>query len=391
MDVLGRGLAAELGQRLGQNFVVENRAGAGGNLAHEFVAGEKPDGATLLLTSNALVANITLFEGKVRYDPIRSFAPVALVAATPAVIVVRAEGGAADVAALARQARGRGASIGTPGFGNGNHLALVKIQRAQGGDWIHVPYKGAGPAVTGLLGGETDAAIVALPAVASQIQAGKLRALAVLQDQRSAIAPQVPTLTEAGVSIQHDIGWFGLLAPAGTPGATVQRIHRATVDALADERFRAILSKQGLRDPGQHAAGVRRPVAGRRRAVSALAQEHRRQGRVTAASPPPEDAPCHSPRCPRPASITNCSAPRPRRSARPCCCSRPVACARASACGATRTRACRATGRIRRWSWRARAASWPWTSATPACRRRPSPPPTAGTASPPTNWACSIS
>lgn len=250
MDVLGRGLAAELGQRLGQNFVVENRAGAGGNLAHEFVAGEKPDGATLLLTSNALVANITLFEGKVRYDPIRSFAPVALVAATPAVIVVRAEGGAADVAALARQARGRGASIGTPGFGNGNHLALVKIQRAQGGDWIHVPYKGAGPAVTGLLGGETDAAIVALPAVASQIQAGKLRALAVLQDQRSAIAPQVPTLTEAGVSIQHDIGWFGLLAPAGTPGATVQRIHRATVDALADERFRAILSKQGFETLG---------------------------------------------------------------------------------------------------------------------------------------------
>ncbi|MFT4267967.1 MAG: tripartite tricarboxylate transporter substrate binding protein [Xenophilus sp.] len=250
MDVLGRGLAAELGQRLGTNVVVENRAGAGGNLAHELVAGEKPDGHTLLLTSSALVANVTLFEGRVSYDPIRSFAPVSIIASTPAALVVRSDAPVADVAALVRQAHGAGVSVGTPGFGNGNHLALVKLQRAQGGDWVHVPYKGAGPAVVGLLGGETDAAIVALPAALAQVQSGKLRALAVLQERRSSIAPEVPTLAEAGVALTLETGWFGLLAPGGTPTEVVERVHQAVTDALADAGFRAQLGRQGFETVG---------------------------------------------------------------------------------------------------------------------------------------------
>jgi tripartite-type tricarboxylate transporter receptor subunit TctC len=250
MDVLGRGLANELGQRLGAQFVVENRAGAGGNLAHELVAGEKPDGHTLLLTSNALVANVTLFEGRVRYDPVRSFAPVSIVASSPTVIVVRGDAPARDMAALARQARSAGISVGTPGFGNGNHLALVKLERAQGGDWRHIPYKGAGPALVGLLGGETDVAIVALPAAQAHIQAGRLRALAVVQERRSSIAPDVPTLAEAGITIELENGWFGLLAPAGTPQAVVARVHQAVTGALADPEFRAQLARQGFEPVG---------------------------------------------------------------------------------------------------------------------------------------------
>ena len=134
MDALGRGLAQELGNRLGLSFIVENRAGAGGNIATEYVAGEKPDGRTLLLTSNAFVANTTLYEGRVHYDPVRSFAPVSIVATSPAVIVVRGDGAVPDLAALLRLARARGVTVGTPGIGNGNHLALVKMQRAVDGE-----------------------------------------------------------------------------------------------------------------------------------------------------------------------------------------------------------------------------------------------------------------
>ncbi|GAA6118545.1 tripartite tricarboxylate transporter substrate binding protein [Acidovorax sp. FG27] len=251
MDVLGRSLAAELGQRLGTSFVVENRAGAGGNLAHEWVAGERPDGQTLLLTSNALVANVTLFAGRVRYDPQRSFAPVSIVASSPTVVVVHGDAPFRTMGALAAQARsGAGISVGTPGFGNGNHLALVKLHRAQGGDWRHIPYKGAGPALVGLLGGETDAAIVALPAAQAHLQAGRLRALAVVQERRSSLAPEIPTLAEAGITIALDSGWFGLLAPAGTPQAVVERVHGAVTGALADEGFRRQLARQGFEPVG---------------------------------------------------------------------------------------------------------------------------------------------
>lgn len=262
MDVLGRSLATELAQRLGASFVVENRAGAGGNLAHELVAGERPDGHTLLLTSNALVANVTLFEGRVRYDPQRSFVPVSIVASSPTVIVVRSDAKALNMNALAAQARsGAGISVGTPGFGNGNHLALVKLHRAQGGDWRHIPYKGAGPALMGLLSGETDAAIVALPAAQAHLQAGRLRALAVVQERRSSLVPEVPTLAEAGIAIELDNGWFGLLAPTGTPQTVVDRVHGAVISALANDDFRAQLSRQGFEPVGSTSEAFARQLA----------------------------------------------------------------------------------------------------------------------------------
>lgn len=250
MDALGRGLANALGPRLASAFVVENRAGAGGNLAHELVAGERPDGRTLLLTSNALVANVTLFEGRVRYDPVRSFAPVSIVASSPTVVVVREDAPVRGMETLAAKARGDGIDVGTPGFGNGNHLTLVKLQRSQGGDWRHIPYKGAGPALLGLLAGETDAAIVALPAAQPHLRAGKLRALAVVQAQRSGILPDAPTLAESGIHIALENGWFGLLAPAGVAPGVVDRVHRAVAGALEDPAFREQLARQGFEPVG---------------------------------------------------------------------------------------------------------------------------------------------
>jgi tripartite-type tricarboxylate transporter receptor subunit TctC len=248
MDVLGRGLAQALGTRLGTTFVVDNRAGAGGNIATEFVARERADGRTLLLTSNAFVANVTLYAGQVRYDPLRSFTPIGMVATTPAVVVVRVNAPFTDLRTLCAGARDKGISVGTPGHGNGNHLALVRLQAAAGGDWRHIPYKGAGPALAGLLGGETDAAIVALPAATAQLRSGTLRALAVLQADRSAVAPQVPTVAEAGLPVTLDTGWFGLLAPAGTPPEMIERLHQAVTATLADPDYRRMLAKQGF-DP----------------------------------------------------------------------------------------------------------------------------------------------
>ena len=144
--------------------------------------------------------------------------------------------------------------------GNGNHLALVKLHRAQGGDWRHIPYKGAGPALVGLLGGETDAAIVALPAAQPHIQAGRLRALAVVQERRSSLAPDVPTLAQAGITIDLENGWFGLLAPAGTPQAVVDRVQQAVTSVLADPEFRTQLARQGFEPVGSSSQAFARQL-----------------------------------------------------------------------------------------------------------------------------------
>ncbi|WP_343720162.1 tripartite tricarboxylate transporter substrate binding protein, partial [Achromobacter dolens] len=221
MDVLGRGLAERLGAVWKVPVIVENRAGAGGNIAADQVARAAPDGYTLLLTGDMLVANQTLFKGAINYDPVKSFAPISIVAATPPVIVVRADSPVRDIAGLRDAASRHVLNVGTPGYGNSNHRALTRLQQQVQGTVQHVPYKGAGPAVVALLGGEIDAAIVALPAVSTLIANGQVRALAVLQDNRSATVPQVPTAAQVGLKMDGDTGWFGLLAPAGTPPQVV--------------------------------------------------------------------------------------------------------------------------------------------------------------------------
>jgi len=171
-DILARLLSDNISKRLGQPLIVENRAGAGGNIAADQVARAAPDGYTLLLTGDMLVANQTLFQGTINYDPVKSFAPISIVAATPPVIVVRADSPVRDIAGLRDAASRHVVNIGTPGYGNSNHRALTRLQQQVQGTVQHVPYKGAGPAVVALLGGEIDAAIVALPAVSSLIANG---------------------------------------------------------------------------------------------------------------------------------------------------------------------------------------------------------------------------
>jgi tripartite-type tricarboxylate transporter receptor subunit TctC len=246
MDVLGRGLAERLGALWNVPIIVENRAGAGGNIAADQVARAAPDGYTLLLTGDMLVANQTLFQGTLNYDPVKSFAPISIVAATPPVIVVRAQSPIQDLAGLRRAASQHVLNVGTPGYGNSNHRALTRLQQQVPGTVQHVPYKGAGPAVVALLGGEIDAAVVALPAVSSLIANGQVRALAVLQDNRSDTVPQVPTAAQVGLKMEGDTGWFGLLAPAGTSPEVVHDVWRAVHQAVTEPDFRARLLAIGF-------------------------------------------------------------------------------------------------------------------------------------------------
>lgn len=246
MDVLGRGLAERLGALWNVPIIVENRAGAGGNIAADQVARAAPDGYTLLLTGDMLVANQTLFQGTLNYDPVKSFAPISIVAATPPVIVVRAQSPIQDLAGLRSAASQHVLNIGTPGYGNSNHRALTRLQQQVPGTVQHVPYKGAGPAVVALLGGEIDAAVVALPAVSSLIANGQVRALAVLQDNRSDTVPQVPTAAQVGLKMEGDTGWFGLLAPAGTSPDVVHDVWRAVHQAVTEPDFRARLLAIGF-------------------------------------------------------------------------------------------------------------------------------------------------
>lgn len=250
MDLLARNLGEALGGALQTNFVIENRPGAGGNIAFDYVAKADPDGATLLLSGSALVANVTLMPGVARYDPIGSFSPVGMVATSPLVIVVAGNSPIATLADLVSKARSKGVTVGTPGFGNEPHLAVLKISQAQGGEWRTIPYKGAGPATVAAMAGETDAAAGALPGVLPHLASGKLRALAVIQAQRSPLAPTIPSLVEAGTVIPFSPSWFGLLAPAGTPTAIVDRISGGLRGLARQDAFRGKLNALGF-EPGE--------------------------------------------------------------------------------------------------------------------------------------------
>lgn len=234
-------LIAEYGAReLGQAIVVENRAGAGGSLGMEFVAKSRPDGYTLgMATVSTHGANPAVYGNKLKYDPVKDFAPITNVATTPSVFAVNPKVPAQDMKqflALARANPGK-YSFGSPGTGSLGHAniehfaALAKIQL------LHVPYKGAGLAMNDALAGQVDAITDNLPSALPHIKAGKLRALAVLSEKRSPALPDVPTYGELGFPQMGGGGWFGLVAPAGTPPEIVNRLNQAFLKAMKNPEF----------------------------------------------------------------------------------------------------------------------------------------------------------
>ncbi|HEX9432767.1 MAG TPA: tripartite tricarboxylate transporter substrate binding protein [Burkholderiales bacterium] len=246
-DIWARTLAQKLSENLKQAFVVENKPGANGGIGTDFVAKSAPDGYTLLaVASGPIVVNPALY-AKVPYDPVRDFAPVAQCALYQYVLVTRMDAPyktIADLVAAARADPG-GLAYGSTGIGGGNHLAAELLGLATGTRFNHIPYKGSAPALADLLGGQLtfmfDTVITSVP----QIRGGKLRAFAVSAGRRASSLPEVPTMQEAGFAGFDLSQWQGVLAPAGTPRAVVQRLNSEIARAMHAPEVHERIAVQG--------------------------------------------------------------------------------------------------------------------------------------------------
>lgn len=247
MDVLARKIGPQLSASLGQPVIVDNRAGASGNIGTGFVANAHADGYTLLMTVSTLVMNPSLFKS-VPYDPIRSFAPIGRVAVGSLVLAVNPElpAKSLDEAIKLWKANPDKYTYASPGNGTPQHLAMELFKLNAEVSLRHVPYKGSAGAITDLLGGHVDAMILPANTALTHKAAGKLRVLAALNDKRLPVMPDVPTLSEQGVHKSEVDLWFGLLAPAQTPPAVIARINAEMAKALKTPDVRDALDSQGL-------------------------------------------------------------------------------------------------------------------------------------------------
>ncbi len=251
-DILARAVAPELSKAFGQSFIVENKAGAGGNVGADMVAKSAPDGYTLLMgTVGTHGINRALY-AKLPYDPFKDFAPITLVAGVPNVMVVNAERAKAlginNVTDFIRVARSSPGKLNMASSGNGTsiHLSGELFKSMSGTFMVHFPYRGSSPALLDMVAGNMDVMFDNLPSSLPHIRSGKLKALGVTSLQRSAALPDVPTIEEAGNLKGFDAtSWFGLLAPAGTPADIVNRIQQETAKSFATPAIKEKLLSQG--------------------------------------------------------------------------------------------------------------------------------------------------
>ena len=250
-DLLARGIAQKLVEALGQQVLIENRTGAGGNIGSDLVAKSRPDGYTLLMATIASHAiNPNLYRD-LSYDPEKDFAPVALVATLPNLLVVNPAVPAKTVKELIALARAKPGELAFASAGSGTtqHLSGEIFKKMAGVDMLHVPYKGNAPAVTDLVGGQVQVMFDNIPISLQQVRAGKLRALAVTGPRRSPALPDIPTIAEAALPGYAVTSWFALFAPAGTPQEIIALLNRETNKALADPALHRQLTDQGI-EPG---------------------------------------------------------------------------------------------------------------------------------------------
>jgi len=246
-DVTGRVVAQALGERLGTPLVVDNRAGAGGIIGTEMAANASRDGHTLLVVSLAHVITPWLYDLKGRYDPIRSFAPVAVVAASPIVLVANPGvpvKSVAELLAFARKHPGK-LQYASAGVGSVSHLAAELFNYSARVNMLHVPYKGAGAATVDVVAGHANLTFGGLLATVPHVRAGRLRALGVGSLQRNPVLPDVPSIAEAGVPDYETVNWFGLVAPAGTPDRIIDRLSREIAVVQEQPELRRQLDTDG--------------------------------------------------------------------------------------------------------------------------------------------------
>lgn len=247
-DIMARSLAMQLGEALGQQVVIDNRGGAGGTLAVEAVARAPADGYTLLFATMGTQAINPALYPKLRYDPVKDFAPVALTHITPRVLVVGPSVKSQSVAELIALAKARPGQIsyGSAGNGSSSHLSGALFESMAGVNMIHVPYKGSAPLLTDVLAGRIDTTFDSYTVYEEHIKAGKVRALAVTSARRMGVLPQTPTIAESGLAGYEVSNWLGLLAPAGTPKEVITALHAATTKAMADGAMRRQLTGLGI-------------------------------------------------------------------------------------------------------------------------------------------------
>jgi tripartite-type tricarboxylate transporter receptor subunit TctC len=247
-DLVARAITPRLGERLGQQVIVENRPGAGGNIGVDIVAKAAPDGYTIgLAAAGALSLNSSLYPS-MPFNPEKDLAPITMLAMIPFVLIGNAALPPADVRELIAAAKAKPGSIAFGHGGNATamHLSGELLKIMAGIDLTSVPYKGSGPVATDVLGGQLPLGVVDLPSAISNVKAGKLRALAVTSARRVSVAPEIPTFAEAGVPGYESIGWFGAVAPAGTPAPVIERLNAEMAAALAAPDVRERMLAAGV-------------------------------------------------------------------------------------------------------------------------------------------------
>jgi tripartite-type tricarboxylate transporter receptor subunit TctC len=266
-DAMARLLAGPMGASLGQTIVVDNRSGAGGTIGVAAGARAKPDGQTVVLASTGALAVLPHMMARMPYDPARDLAPVSLVVEVPQVLVVSAQNKAAslsDLMALARQ-QPDGLTYGSAGIGSSMHMAGELLKLRGGLKLTHIPYRGAAPALTELIGGQVNMVLADIPSVVGHVRGGTLRALAITAETRSKTLPDVPTTAEAGLPGVISDTLYAVFAPAGTPPERIAVLHKAVAAALADANVRRGLEDQGAQILG----GTPETLAARLRAEQA--------------------------------------------------------------------------------------------------------------------------
>ncbi|MDP3799694.1 MAG: tripartite tricarboxylate transporter substrate binding protein [Polaromonas sp.] len=266
-DAMARVLTQKLSERLEQPVVIDNRGGAGGGIAAELVARAPADGHTLFFgTTGTMSINPSLYK-KLRYDPVKDFAPVSLMATTMNVLVVNPEVPAKNLADLVQLAKSKPGEFayGSAGNGSSNHLSGELFKSIAGVQISHVPYRGSSPALVDLLGGRIAMMFDTIAVQTQNIAAGKVRALAVTGPRRSPLLPDVPTAQEAGLKGFDVTIWFGVLAPAGTPAPIIERLNREIVTVMATDEMRKRMQADGAEakttTPAEFAALIKQDTA----------------------------------------------------------------------------------------------------------------------------------
>ena len=249
-DVIARIVQHKFGQLLGQPIVIENRGGAGGSVGSETAAKSAPDGYTVLFTLSSHTINPAIFP-KMAFDTVRDFEPVGVVASLPQILVAAPGFAASTVAEMTALAKAQpGLAFASVGNGSPGHLAGAMQALRTGVQLTHIPYKGGGPAVTDVMGGQVPTLWVSIPAAAQFVKTGKLKALAVSTVKRSAAFPNVPTMQEAGLADFEVDSWYAMFVPAKTPRAIIERLNKALNEVVADPEIRDKLLAQGAEGVG---------------------------------------------------------------------------------------------------------------------------------------------